>query len=79
MDKNEKDHWDCSEICAITEAKAVSTLRCINSYTQQCGRYRVVGKGKHQNYQDATTKENLLKNKDYKEDAEAKSQSEIWS
>ena len=39
FDKNEKDHWDCSEICTNTEVKAVTTLRCINSYTQWCGRY----------------------------------------
>ena len=56
LDKKEKDHWDCSKICTSTEAKAVTTLRCINSYAQSCGGHWVVGKGKHQNHQDAPTK-----------------------
>ena len=74
LDKNEKDVWDCSEICTHTEAKAVTTIRCISSYTQWCGRQRIVGKGKLQNHQDAPTKRIYGRTKDYKEGTQAKSQ-----
>ena len=74
LDKNEKDHWVCSGMCSSTEVKAVTTIRCINSYIQWCGRYWVVGKGKHQNNQDAAVKRIYWTTKDYKESTQAKSQ-----
>ena len=56
LDKNEQDHCDCSEICTSTEVKAATNLICINSYAQSCGGHWFVGKGKHQDHQDAPTK-----------------------
>ena len=45
-----------------------------NNFFPWPGGHWVVGKGKHQNYQDAPTKRIYERTKDYKEDTQAKSQ-----